>query len=296
VTIAVLGSANVDLVLRAPRRPRPGETVFGDGFTTGPGGKGLNQAVAARRAGADVAFAGAVGDDAFGAQLRRVLADEGIDAAALRTVVAPTGVALITVTDDGENAITVVAGANADAELADPARDRIAAATHLVAQCERPVALVREAFAFARAAGVTTVLTPAPVVAGVTDLLALTDLLIANADEARALSGVQDPAAAARALSATAGTVVATLGASGALAARAGDIVARVPGRPVPVHDTTGAGDTFAGVLVARLAAGDALDRALAVANAAAAVSVTRPGAVASMPTGDEIAAALCDE
>jgi ribokinase len=291
--IVVLGSANMDLVVRQPRRAEPGETVFGTSFATGQGGKGLNQAVAAARAGADVAFIGAVGDDDFGAALRAVLGDEGIDVSRLRTVAAPTGVALITVTDDGENAITVVAGANDDAALHDADRALIAEASHLVVQLERPRAVVIDALRSARAQGVTTVVTPAPASRGMDDLVDLADILVPNEGEARLVSGERDAEAAAVALSRAAGLVILTRGADGALVAERGDIRSRVAARPATAVDTTAAGDTFTGVLVACLAAGRPLDASLDEAATAAALAVARPGAVASIPTRAEIDAAL---
>ena len=291
--IVVVGSANMDLVVRQPRLPHPGETMFGSSFTTVPGGKGLNQAIAAARAGGSVAFVGAVGDDAFGAQLCGQLAADGIDVDAVRTAPEPTGTAHISVVDGGENSIVVVPGANATTEELDDAdRAAIAAARFVVAQFERPLPLIRSAFELARAGGATTVLTPAPVLdAG--DLLELVDLLVPNAGEACELAGVDDPAEAARALSRRVGTVIMTRGGDGALVARAGEIVGEVPARRVQPVDTTAAGDTFVGVLVTRLAAGDALDAAARAASVAASIAVTRPGASSSMPTWDEVAALL---
>jgi len=292
--IVVLGSANLDLVVRQPKLPRPGETMFGSDFSTVPGGKGLNQAVAAARAGGDVGFLGAIGRDAFGDRLRRTLRDDGIDTDGLAEVDAPTGTAHIAVLDGGENAIVVVSGANAAiTELDDASRARIEGARYLVAQFERPQALIAEAFVVAHGLGITTVLTPAPVAPIDLALLALVDVLIPNAQEARELAGVDDETEAAIVLSRTAGLVVMTRGARGALVAREGAVVAEVPARVVEVVDTTGAGDTFAGVLVARMAAGDEPGDALAAATAAASISVTRPGATTSMPTWDEIAAVL---
>jgi ribokinase len=292
--IVVLGSANMDLVVRQPRLPRPGETMFGSDFSTVPGGKGLNQAVAAARAGGDVGFLGAVGSDAFGEALRRCLHEEGVDTGGLADVDAPTGTAHIAVLDDGENAIVVVSGANAAITgLDDDAKRRIEDASYLVAQFERPVELVSEAFVVARGMGIRTVLTPAPVQPIDHALLQLVDVLIPNAQEACELAGVTDETEAALALSRTAGLVVMTRGSRGALVAREGTIVAEVPARTVKAVDTTGAGDTFAGVLVAWLASGAELEAALDAATVAASISVTRPGATTSMPTWDEIAAGL---
>ncbi len=292
--IVVLGSANMDLVVRQPRLPEPGETMFGSDFSTVPGGKGLNQAVAAARAGGDVAFLGAIGQDAFGDALRSCLRDDGIDTDGLAEVDAPTGTAHIAVLDGGENAIVVVSGANAAiTELDDRSRSRIEDARYLVAQFERPIELIGEAFVVARGLGVQTVLTPAPVQPVDHALLHLVDILIPNAHEACALAGVAHETDAAIALSRTVGLVVMTRGARGALVAREGAVIAEVPARKVTAVDTTGAGDTFAGVLVAWLASGAELAAALDAASAAASISVTRPGASTSMPTWDEIDAVL---
>jgi ribokinase len=290
--IVVVGSANMDLVVRQPRLPHPGETMFGSSFTTVPGGKGLNQAVAAARAGGAVGFVGAVGDDAFGAGLREQLAADGIDVRTVRTVADPTGTAHISVVDGGENSIVVVPGANALDVLDDADRAAIAAARFVVAQFERPLPLIRAAFELARAGGATTVLTPAPVL-DPGDLLGLTDLLIPNAGEACELAGVDDPAEAARALSRRVGTVVMTRGGDGALVARGGEIVGEVPARSVTPVDTTAAGDTFVGVLVTRLAAGDGLEAAAHAGAVAASIAVTRPGASTSMPLWAEVAPLL---
>ena len=232
-------------------------------------------------------------DDAFGAQLRATLEAEGIDTRALRTTAAPTGIAQITVTDDGENSITVVAGANGLADLRDDERTLIAEASHLVVQLERPEPLLIEALRHARAHGVTTVLTPAPARAPLTELIGLADVLVPNAGEAALLAGVPDVEAAAVSLSRAAHTVVVTRGADGAVVAQEGEIVSRVPARRATPIDTTGAGDTFTGVLVAGLSQGAPLGEALAAAAAAASITVTRPGAADSMPTRAEIDAAL---
>ena len=288
--VVVLGSANMDLVVRQPRLPRPGETMFGSDFTTVPGGKGLNQAVAAARAGGDVGFIGAIGRDAFGDELRRCLRDDGVDTDGLEEVDAPTGTAHIAVLDGGENAIVVVSGANAAITALDEASQRrIEDARYLVAQFERPIELISEAFVVARGLGIQTVLTPAPVMAVDPGLLQLVDVLIPNAQEACELAGETDETAAAIELSRSVGLVVMTRGSRGALVAREGAVVAEVPARKVTAVDTTGAGDTFAGVLVSWLASGAELGDALEAATVAASISVTRPGATSSMPTRDEI-------
>jgi ribokinase len=292
--IAVLGSANMDLVVRQPRLARPGETMFGSSFTTIPGGKGLNQAVAAARAGGDVEFLGAVGTDAFGAELRDCLRREGIGVDGLASLAEATGTAHIAVLDGGENTIVVVSGANsARSELDEADRRCIAGSGYLVVQFERPAGLVSEGLTFAKESGVTTVLTPAPVRHVRPGLLSLVDILVPNEQEARELASVDDELDAARELSTQAGTVIVTRGARGAVVARGGELITEVPPHPVDAVDTTAAGDTFVGVLVARLASGEELDSALEAASVAAAISVTRPGASTSMPTWDEIASAL---
>lgn len=297
-TILVLGSANLDLVVRQPRLPQPGETLFGSSFTTVPGGKGLNQAIAAARAGGDVAFVGAVGKDAFGSRLRTALEADRIDVSGLVDVDLPTGTAHISVLENGENAIVVVPGANTattrlDADTDTDTEARIRRSRYLVAQLERPVELVTDAFAAAHDAGVTTVLTPAPARRLEPALLRLTDVLAPNAGEACALAGVDDDVAAAVELSRMAGLVVMTRGRQGALVARAGEVIADVPARTVTAVDTTAAGDTFIGVLVARLSLGATLDQALRAAAIASSIAVTRAGASRSMPLWDEIAALL---
>jgi len=283
----------MDLVVRQARPALPGETIFGHRFDTGPGGKGLNQAVAAARAGARVAFLGAVGDDDFGARLRATLVGEGIDVDGLVTLADPTGIAAITVTDDGENSIVVVPGANASSALRDADRGRIAAASHLVVQLERPLELVLEACRFARSQGVRTVVTPAPVADGLDELIDLADVLVLNEGEAQRLAGRADAEDAATALSERAGLVIVTLGARGALVAERGTVRQHIAARPVAAVDTTGAGDAFVGALVAWLAGGAELTEAGAAASAAASLAVTRAGAAASAPTREEILAIL---
>ncbi|MCR2792010.1 ribokinase [Microbacterium sp. zg.Y625] len=293
-SVVVLGSANLDLVVRQPRLPQPGETMFGSSFTTVPGGKGLNQAIAAARTGAEVVFLGAVGRDAFGTQLREALQADGVATEGLIGVDVPTGTAHIAVLGDGENSIVIVPGANAAVRQLDKAsRVTITRARYLVAQLERPLDLVSEAFALARAAGVRTVLTPAPAQPLEPLLLENTDILIPNSGEACALAGLDDDRDAAAALSSMAGLVVMTRGPRGATVAQGGGILFDVAPRVVEAVDTTGAGDTFAGVLVARLSLGESLERALHAATVAASIAVTRPGASTSMPTWTQVEALL---
>lgn len=293
-SIVVLGSANMDLVVRQPRLPEPGETMFGSSFATVPGGKGLNQAIAAARVGGDVAFLGAVGGDVFGRELTATLAESGVNTDAVALVERPTGTAHISVLDGGENAIVVVPDANGvELPLDDVQQRAIRAARYLVVQFERPLPLVAEAIAFARTHGVTTVVTPAPALPLPEGFLENVDILVPNAAEACTLAHIDDVTDAARALSTRAGMVVVTRGARGALVARGGEVIAEVPAHPVTPVDTTGAGDTFTGVLVARLAAGDAEPDALRAASVAAAIATTRAGASPSMPTWYEVAPLL---
>lgn len=289
--IAVLGSANLDLVVRAVRLPGPGETIFGSSFTTVPGGKGLNQAVAARRSGAAVSFIGAVGEDTFGSELRTFLSGEGLELGAFETVPGATGTAHITVQESGENSIIVVPGANGTVtSLSAAAREAIDGASALVMQFELPQSVLLEAARYARERGILTVLTPAPVVEVIDGLLEHIDILVPNQHEVTLLAETDDVEEAAIRLSDNR-TVITTLGVDGVLVARHGSIVARIPARHVEAVDTTAAGDTFAGTCVARLVAGDDLATALGWATIASSISVTREGAAVSMPYWHEIEA-----
>jgi ribokinase len=284
-TVVVAGSLNLDLVGRAPRIPAPGETVLGHELQRHHGGKGGNQAVAAARLGARVKFFGAVGPDAAGDELIAGLGAEGIDTAGVARVATASGCALITVSDAGENAITVLPGANREVPL--PPAGALQGARCLLLQLEIALS-VNEAWArAARAAQVPVMLNAAPAAAAAAALLPLTDLLLVNEGEL-ALFGREEAAVAARGPA----TVVTTLGERGCRVWHRGRAIA-VPGLAVPVVDTTGAGDTFAGALAAALAAGKALMPALAQANTAAALSCRRAGARGGMPRRAELDAAL---
>ena len=297
--IAVLGSANMDLVVRQARLPRPGETIFGSSFVTVPGGKGLNQAVAAVRLGGLVDFLGVVGDDAYGTELRALMASEGIRTAGLASSPGPTGTAHISVVDSGENSIVVVSGANNTlTELTNAQRETIIGSAYLVMQCELPTEVLIEGIDVARASGVFTVLTPAPVVPLPDGFLASVDLVVPNRIEAAELTGETDPVRAAEALSTGDAWAIVTLGAEGSIVAHDGTVLGLAPARPVRAVDTTAAGDTFVGALVARLAAGSERGEAEMVeavrwATVASSVSVTRAGATSSMPTLAEVTAIL---
>jgi ribokinase len=295
--VVVVGSINMDLVVRADRLPDPGETVAGTGFATIPGGKGANQAVAAARLGARTAMIGCVGDDAFGAELRHALEADGIDCGAVRVAAGvPTGVALIEVDAAGRNRIVVVPGGNGRLSPDDVAAHEalLAGARAVVLQLEVPLATVASAAARARALGKLVVLNPAPAQPLPPELLASADWLVPNEFEAGLLSGVRVDStataaeAARRLLSLGARNVLVTLGAAGVLSATAAE-VKHHPARPVTPVDTTAAGDTFIGGLCAALVEGRSLDAAIAFAQAAAAISVTRPGAQTSIPRRDEV-------
>ncbi len=285
--ISVFGSANMDLVAYVPTAPKRGETVTGRDFRSVPGGKGANQAIAAARAGARVAFLGAVGDDAFGPGLRRALTDSGVDVARLRTVPGPSGIAHIVVDDAGGNSIIVVPGANGTVTGPDPADLAVIARSDaLLLQLELPLEAVTAA---ARAARVPVVLTPAPARELPDDLLDAVDLIVPNEHEAVALTGAADPESALAALLERVPEVVITLGVRGVLYGSRDGLRLRVPALPVPVVDTTAAGDTFAGALAVARAEGREPASALRFATAAAALSVGRRGASTSMPHRPEI-------
>jgi len=288
--ITVLGSANMDLVVSVDRVPNLGETVTGQAFRTVPGGKGANQALAAARAGGEIRFVGAVGDDPYGAQIRRLLAGEGVDVSGLVTSSEPTGTAHIVVDHTGENSIIVVPGANGTVRsLTDPHRAAIEVADVLLLQLELPLTVVVEAARFARGCGVATVLTPAPVIPVPGELLDAIDLLVPNEHEAMALAGVDDPVVAAQTLAGDGRDVLVTLGAAGALYVERGETPLRVPAFEAAAVDTTAAGDTFVGTFAVFRAENMDRQAALRAATAAAAIAVQRPGASASMPHRAEI-------
>ena len=272
--VTIVGSANLDLVAQTERIPGPGETILATGYAEHPGGKGLNQAVAAARAGAATAFIGALGNDAAGIALGEVLVAERIDDSHVTTVGVPTGRALITVSADAENSIIVVPGANA--RLAPPTA--LLPTRVVAAQLEIPLPTVRCALELGRGLGATTVLNPAPAAALDADLLALVDVLTPNEHELALLGGVETLHDAG------VGAVVVTLGADGAAIHRRGQPVEHVDPFPVEAIDTTGSGDAFNGALATLLADGAALSDAARVACAAGALAATAEGAVPSLP------------
>ena len=298
--VYVAGSINMDLVARAPRHPQPGETIAGTQAATYPGGKGANQAVAAAKLGGETMLVGKVGTDAFGDQLCAFLRGQGVGLEYVqRSADAATGVALIVVSDSGENAIVVVPGANALLDPADVDRVPIASGDVVLSQFEIPLATVEHFFRRARGRGATTILNPTPARVCPRDLLALADVVVLNELELACLltsaplaaASVDAIAEAARRLRTYAEQViVVTLGAGGAVAV-APDRQLEIPGHKVTAVDTTGAGDTFVGATAACLACGWPLERALGYANMAAAICVQRPGAGPSIPTAAEVAA-----
>jgi ribokinase len=297
--VVVVGSSNTDMTVRLPRLPTPGETRLGGAFATSPGGKGANQAVAARRAGAEVVFITAVGEDALGRQALAHYAAEGLDIGHVRTIPGvASGVALIFVDEAGENMIGVAPGANACLAPADIDALPDALFTPdavLLASLEVPFATVLSALQRARERGMTTVLNPAPVDRAILDrdVLALVDVLTPNQEEARALAGVTGAGAAdvlaearesaRRLLAAGCRSVLITLGSHGCLLSTyAGTLPLAAPA--VAAVDTVGAGDAFNGALALALAEGRPRAEAAAWACAAGALAVTRPGAQGAMP------------
>ncbi|MFD5114966.1 ribokinase [Streptomyces sp. NPDC058391] len=290
--IVVLGSTNMDLVAYTARAPKLGETVTGREFRTIPGGKGANQAVAAARAGGDVAMIGAVGADGFGEELRHTLTASGVDIDLLRTAEGPSGTAHIVVDDEGHNAIVVVPGANGTVTCLGLGDETlIETADALLLQLELPLSAVLSGAEAARRHSVRTVLTPSPAQPLPPELLGVIDLLVPNEHEAATLTGIADPHAAAEALLRQVPEVVITLGAAGSLYATRGARPVAVPATRVDAVDTTGAGDTYVGALVVALCEGRPMPRAMAWASAAAALCVQRHGASTSMPYRTEIEA-----
>ena len=285
--IVVFGSVNLDLVARVARLPRPGETITGESFATLPGGKGANQALAARRAGAGVAMAGAVGIDSFADDALSGLVAAGVDLGWVRRVGVPTGVALIHVDAAGQNAITVVPGANAEAKADTVPDAALGPNTTLLLQLEVPMAAGCDVAVRAKRGGARVILNAAPAAELSMEFLDAVDVLIVNALEAgtlgAALAMPNAPEAFAAAMCKRGVPTIVTLGARGVLAA-ADRTLFRIEAPAVEVVDTTGAGDAFAGVLAAALDRGTDWPTALAEGVAAGSLACTAPGAQRALP------------
>lgn len=303
--IVVVGSLNMDLVVRSPRLPRPGETLRGGPFATYPGGKGANQAVAAARMGAPTAMIGRVGADGFGQMLRIAAEVDGVNVErVIDTPTLSTGVALITVEDGGQNTIVIASGANASLspEDVDAAAALIASARVVLLQLEVPLPVVIRAAELARAAGATVILNPAPVSATrlPTELLALVDYLVPN--ESEVVAFLDEPSSAppkglARALSAVTGVsnTIITLGEAGAVMANPSGTFFQ-PAFRVTAVDSTAAGDAFVAGFAVALSEGLSPVKALRWGCASGALAATRPGAQSSLPRRQEVLALLRGE
>ncbi|MGD9537751.1 MAG: ribokinase [Alphaproteobacteria bacterium] len=302
--IVVFGSLNADLVFRAGHLPKPGETVIGRSFEIGPGGKGLNQAVAAARAAAPgsaaVRFAGALGDDGFAAMLKATLEAAGIETGALATRPGPSGCAGIVVDEQGENMIVVASGANQAARAAQVPQGWLGPATTLIAQMEMPAGEIAALLFRARREGARTLLNYAPALPLPEEALRAVTLLTLNEIELAMLAGRLGlpggaPEDAARSVAKALGThVVVSLGAQGAFAV-AGPLAWRIGVMPITPADTTGAGDAFVGALAIALDEGRVLPDALRFASVAGGLSCLQPGAAAAMPSRAAIDARLAD-
>lgn len=290
--VVVVGSINTDLVVRVARHPKPGETLIGSGSLTAPGGKGANQAVAAARLGARVAMVGAVGSDSNAEVALSGLVEAAVDVRRVHESPAGTGLAVVTLADDGENSIVVVPGANADVtpERVEAARDVLAESSICVLQAEIPIASVVRAVELAAEAGTRTLVNVAPATALPPSTLVHADPLVVNEHEASLLLGHplgESPgdasSAAAEFIARGVPSVVVTLGAAGVVGHDGGGSWS-LPARPVRPLDTTGAGDAFVGALAHRLTSGATLEESAAFATRVAAASVLRLGAQTSYP------------
>ena len=298
--ITVFGSINMDLIATTTRLPKPGETVAGQSFTTAAGGKGANQALAARRAGSTVRMAGAVGEDGFAEPALALLKEAGVLLDTVRPASDPTGTAIILVGGDGENMIAVVPGANGavSAEDAEKSVGLLSERDILMMQMEVPADAMEAAFRLAKAQGATTIFNTAPLTDNAIRLAALADIVVSNETEFELLigrSGLSDDerVSAMQQMAERSGqTLVVTLGADGVVAIHQGEIL-RAAGLKITPVDTVGAGDTFCGYLAASLDQG--LDFAAALRRAAIAGSLAclKAGAQPSIPTSDNVAGHL---
>jgi len=299
VAVEILGSLNLDVSFSCEAPPRPGETVLCSSVVSGPGGKGLNQAVAARRAGADVKLAGAVGADPNGATLLSFLQSEGIDTDGVAELAdAATGLAHIVVDRSGENSIVVASGANIQASNPPLELARNAAPHVYLSQLEIDIGAVGAFLDEGHRAGGTTILNAAPAVPAASGILTFADILIVNEHELSQFSETPCSAEDAESITDAARkiiqridqTIVVTLGAAGTQIVDMTSSL-RLPAHSVIVVDTTGAGDCFCGVLAASIAAGLPIIDAVRCANKAASLAVQRKGAANAMPRKAEIEA-----
>ncbi len=280
----------MDVVLAVERMPRPGETVLSTATRRAPGGKGLNQAVACARAGAPTQFLGALGSDAFGAELASELDASGIQADLVRRTPGESGQALIVVDSSAENMIVVASGANAEfSGLNQDEMTAVSAAKVLLMQLELSVTAVTQAARAGKDGGAVVMLNAAPAAILPAELLECVQILVVNEHEACVLSGLDDIDEASRSLAATVHTLIVTLGADGSVVYRQGQREQSVAAIPVTPLDTTGAGDTFCGALAAGIAEGQPIIDAVRFATAAAALSVQSLGAVPSIPWRSDI-------
>lgn len=295
--IVVVGSSNTDMIIKAPRIPQPGETILGGEFSTAAGGKGANQAVAAARAGGDVCFIARVGNDLLGANALDGFKKDGIDTSFVFTdEKTPSGVALIMVSEDGENSISVASGANENLSTGDIEKSKpsIEEADILLMQLESPIETIKAAAESAKSAGVKVILNPAPAQELSDDILSKIDIITPNETETEILTGMKintedDLHKAADKLLATGvSTVLVTLGSKGVMLAN--EIGKKIiAGFKVDAVDTTGAGDVFNGAFSVAISNGNTLEDSVRFGNAAASISVTRMGAQPSAPKKEEI-------
>lgn len=303
--ILVVGSINMDMVVRSPHMPAPGETVLGEGFVTSPGGKGANQAVAAARLGARCRMFGRIGEDAFGRSLLKGLLDEGIDCANVMTTEGqPTGVAMIVVDARGENSIVVAGGAN---QLLTPddvfgRAEAFADIDVVVLQLELPLPTVRAAIDLARRNNCKVILDPAPMPKCLSPNICEVDVITPNVTEAEMLTGTKtgeekaDMNIALDLIARGATAAVLKLGSRGSMVVTADGHMARVRAYNVDIVDTTAAGDAFTAALAVCVGEGKPLVEAAKFANAAGALACTRLGAQSAMPTRQEVRILIHDQ
>ncbi|WP_407425548.1 ribokinase [Arcticibacter sp.] len=301
--IIVVGSMNMDMVVRTDHIPRPGETVLGGNFFMNPGGKGANQAVAVSRLGGDVVFVGKIGSDVFGKQAAQLFDDEGIDTSGLiEDDDNPSGIALITVDASGENSIVVASGANSNLTPADVSSqlDNYKDSKILLMQLETPMETVELAAKKAKENSMRVIVNPAPVNPRISSMFGMIDILTPNVTEAEMLTNLKIDSIADAKIAAEeinrqgVANVIITLGKMGAVLLEAGEFY-HIPAPEVKVIDTTAAGDVFNGALAVALAEGKSLIEAVKFACQASAISVTKLGAQSSIPSRNEVLLNILD-